>query len=61
MQRAERKAAYSQIHELTYNAAYRIPIVHSQPLAAARSYVKGWVPSPLGSEPFNTISLVGKK
>lgn len=58
---AERKAAYSQIHELTYKAMYRIPIVHSQPLAAARSYVKGWVPSPLGSEPFNTISLVGKK
>ncbi|MHA0034404.1 ABC transporter substrate-binding protein [Deinococcus sp. PESE-13] len=58
---AERKSIYGQIHELTYNAAYRIPIVHSQPLAAARTYVKGWVPSPLGSESFNNISLVGKK
>lgn len=52
---------YSQLHEITYNAAYRIPMVHSNPLAAARSYVKGWVPSPLGSEPFNAITVTGKK
>ncbi|MFW8626132.1 ABC transporter substrate-binding protein [Deinococcus sp. ME38] len=52
---------YSQLHEITYNAAYRIPMVHSNPLAAARSYVKGWAPSPLGSEPFNTITVTGKK
>lgn len=58
---ADKAKIYSQIHEITYKAAYRIPVVHSQPLAAARTYVKGWVPSPLGSEAFNTISLVGKK
>ncbi len=52
---------YAQIHEITYNAAYRIPMVHSQPLSAARTYVKGWVPSPLGSEAYNTISVSGKK
>lgn len=52
---------YSQLHEITYNAAYRVPMVHSNPLAAARSYVKGWTPSPLGSEPFNTITVTGKK
>ncbi|WP_043801807.1 ABC transporter substrate-binding protein [Deinococcus gobiensis] len=57
---AAKAKAYSQLHEFTYNAAYRLPMVHSQPLAAARTYVKGWVPSPLGSEAFNTISLVGK-
>ena len=51
---------YSQLHEITYNAAYRVPMVHSNPLAAARSYVKGWVPSPLGSEPFNPIPVTGK-
>lgn len=51
---------YAQIHEIVYNAGYRIPLVHSQALGAARSYVKGWVPSPLG-EIYNTISLVGKK
>lgn len=52
---------YAQLHEITYNAAYRIPMVHSNPLAASRTYVKGWVPSPLGSEAFNTITLLGKK
>lgn len=58
---AAKAAIYAQIHDITYKAAYRIPVVHSQPLSAARSYVKGWVPSPLGNETFNNISLVGKK
>ncbi|GAA5532623.1 ABC transporter substrate-binding protein [Deinococcus aluminii] len=58
---ADKAKAYSQIHEITYKANYRIPVVHSQPLAAARTYVKGWVPSPLGSEAFNNISVAGKK
>lgn len=59
--KAAKAAIYAQVHDITYNAAYRLPMVHSQPLAAARSYVKGWIPSPLGSEAFNSISLVGKK
>jgi peptide/nickel transport system substrate-binding protein len=58
---AEKARIYAQVHEITYNANVRLPIVHSRPLAAARTYVKGWVPSPLGSEPFNTITLDGKK
>ncbi|NTX99620.1 ABC transporter substrate-binding protein [Deinococcus sp. JMULE3] len=58
---AAKTKVYQQLHEITYNAAYRIPMVHSNPLAAARSYVKGWTPSPLGSEPFNTISVGSKK
>ncbi|MBB5232860.1 ABC transporter substrate-binding protein [Deinococcus budaensis] len=52
---------YAQLHELTYKANYRLPVVHSQPLSAARSYLKGWVPSPLGSEAFNTITITGKR
>jgi len=52
---------YAKIHDITYNANVRIPMVHSRPLAGARAYVKGWVPSPLGSELFNKISIVGKK
>jgi peptide/nickel transport system substrate-binding protein len=52
---------YAQIHKLTYEAAYRIPMIHSQPLGAARTYVKNWIPSPLGTQPWNNISLVGKK
>jgi peptide/nickel transport system substrate-binding protein len=58
---AAKAKIYSQIHDMTYDAAYRVPIVHSQPLAAAQTYVKGWTPSPLGSEAFNTISIAGKK
>jgi ABC-type dipeptide transport system, periplasmic component len=58
--RQARAQAYARIHELTYNAGYRIPLVHSQSVAAARSYVKGWVLSPFSSEPYNTVSLVGK-
>lgn len=59
--RDARAKAYAQAHEITYNAGYRIPLVHSQSVAAARSYVKGWVLSPFSSEPYNTVSLVGKK
>ncbi|PYE49879.1 ABC transporter substrate-binding protein [Deinococcus yavapaiensis] len=58
---ADKAKLYAQVHELTYEANVRLPIVHSRPLAAARTYVKGWVPSPLGSEPFNTISVDGKR
>ncbi|SMB91389.1 ABC transporter substrate-binding protein [Deinococcus hopiensis] len=58
---AEKAKIYSQLHEITYRENYRIPVVHSNPLAAARTYVKGWVPSPLGSEAFNTITVTGKK
>jgi len=58
---AAKARVYSQLHEITYKAAYRVPVVHSQPLSAARAYLKGWTPSPLGSEAFNTISVVGKR
>ena len=58
--REARAKAYAQAHELTYAAGFRIPLVHSQSVAAARSYVKGWVLSPLSSEPYNMISVLGK-
>lgn len=58
---AAKARVYAQLHELTYKANYRLPIVHSQPLSAARAYLKGWIPSPLGSEAFNTITITGKR
>lgn len=58
---AARAKAYAQVHELTYAASYRISLVHSQSVAAARSYVKGWVLSPLSSEAYNQVWLEGKK
>ena len=33
-----------------------MPIVHSQPLLAKRKSVNGWTPSPMGSEPLNTVT-----
>lgn len=59
--RAAQAKAYSQIHQITYDANVRIPIVHSQPLGAARSYVKGWQPGPSSLLPFEDITLEGKK
>ncbi len=46
---------YQQADEITFNLALRVPIVHSQPLIAQRKGLSGWVPSPLGSESFETI------
>ncbi|GAA4020160.1 ABC transporter substrate-binding protein [Deinococcus rubellus] len=43
---------YAQISQVTYDAAVRIPIVHSKPLAAKVKGLSGWVPSPLGTESF---------
>lgn len=54
--KAAKTKIYAKIHAITYKANYRIPIVHSNPLSAARSNISGWTPSPLGSEAFNTIS-----
>ncbi|AFZ68015.1 ABC transporter substrate-binding protein [Deinococcus peraridilitoris] len=59
--RAEQTRAYAKVHELTHEAAVRIPIVHSRPLCATRTYLKGWVPGPSNSEAFNTITVTGKK
>jgi peptide/nickel transport system substrate-binding protein len=47
---------YAQLDEILHREVLRLPIVHSQPLLAKRKTVQGWVPSPLGSEPFETIS-----
>lgn len=54
--RAARAKIYAQLDEILHREVLRIPIVHSQPLLAKRKTVEGWVPGPLGSEPFETIS-----
>ena len=58
---AAQAKAYSQIHQITYDANVRIPIVHSRPLAGVRTYVKGWLPGPSTILPFEDITLDGKK
>ncbi len=54
--RSARAKIYAQVDELLHDKVLRLPIVHSQPLLAKRKTVEGWVPSPLGSEPFDSIS-----
>ena len=51
----QRNQIYAQVSDIVYMAALRIPIVHSQALLAQRQTLKGWVPSPLGIEPFAEV------
>ncbi|NJP08729.1 MAG: ABC transporter substrate-binding protein [Leptolyngbyaceae cyanobacterium RU_5_1] len=55
-EQAGRAKVYAEIDQLQHQEVLRLPIVHSQPLLAQRKTVKGWVPSPLGSEPFESVS-----
>jgi peptide/nickel transport system substrate-binding protein len=48
----QRNQIYAEASDIVYKSALRIPIVHSQALLAQRQSLKGWVPSPLGIEPF---------
>ena len=54
--KAERVKIYAQVDEILFKEAVRLPIVHSQPLLAKRKNVSGWIPSPLGSEPFEEVN-----
>jgi len=53
--KAARVKIYQQVDEILYQEAVRLPIVHSQPLLAKRNKVRGWTPSPLGSESFEEV------
>ncbi len=53
---ASRAQVYAEIDALLYQEVLRIPIVHAQPLMAHRRGLSGWVPSPLGSEAFVTLT-----
>jgi peptide/nickel transport system substrate-binding protein len=52
----ERIKLYQQIDEILYKEAVRLPIVHSKPLLAKRKVVKGWTPSPLGTEQLGEVT-----
>ncbi|WP_229670913.1 ABC transporter substrate-binding protein [Deinococcus aquiradiocola] len=59
---AAKAPIYAQLHDLTYAANVRLPIVHGVAPAAARSYVRNWITGPLGVlENVNLIRLEGKK
>src|SRR5579883_1613650 len=52
---AVRAKLYRQVDAILHHEVLRLPIVHSQPLLAKRKVISGWIPSPLGSEPFDTV------
>lgn len=52
---AERAQMYAEVDRILFTEALRIPIVHSEPLLAQRATLKGWQPSPFGTESFATI------
>ncbi len=54
--KAERIKIYQQVDEILNQEVVRLPIVHTQPLLAKRKSVNGWIPSPLGSEPLDTVT-----
>jgi peptide/nickel transport system substrate-binding protein len=52
---AARAKIYAEVDEILHREVVRLPVVHSQPLLAKRKNLAGWVPSPLGSESFETV------
>lgn len=54
--KAARAKIYAEVSEILHQEAVRLPIVHSQPLLGKRKNVRGWIPSPLGSESFEEVS-----
>ncbi|MEF2279846.1 ABC transporter substrate-binding protein [Deinococcus sp. YIM 134068] len=52
---AQRLPLYHKVDEIMFREAVRIPIVHSRLLAASGAGVKGWIPSPTGSEKLDTV------
>ena len=52
---AKRLPFYQKVDEIMFRAAVRIPLVHSRLLVASGAGVKGWVPSPTGSEKLDTV------
>jgi peptide/nickel transport system substrate-binding protein len=53
-----RAKMYAEVDEILHREVLRLPIVHSQALLAKRKTIAGWVPSPFGSEPFESIHHV---
>ena len=52
---AKRTPYYQKVDEILFREAVRVPIVHSRLLVASGAGVKGWVPSPTGSEKLDTV------
>jgi peptide/nickel transport system substrate-binding protein len=54
---AKRADMYKKAQEIIKKDCPWIPLVHSTPLLAAKANLKGYIPSPTGSEPYSTTYL----
>jgi peptide/nickel transport system substrate-binding protein len=54
--RNQRSKLYAQVDEIVHQEAVRVSIVHSDPVLVQRKSIQGWVPSPLGTEPFEAVA-----
>lgn len=53
---ATRSKQYVEVDQILHREILRLPIVHSKPLLVQRKTIQGWIPSPLGTEPFEEIA-----
>jgi peptide/nickel transport system substrate-binding protein len=51
-----RAKLYAEVDQIVHREAVRLSIVHSDPILVQRKTIKDWVPSPLGTEPFEAVS-----
>ncbi len=51
-----RSKLYAEVDQILHREVVRLPIAHSKPLLVSRRTIDGWLPSPLGTEPFEAIS-----
>jgi peptide/nickel transport system substrate-binding protein len=51
-----RAKLYAEVDQIVHREAVRLSIVHSDPILVQRKAIKDWVPSPLGTEPFEAVS-----
>jgi len=56
-ERAVQVRDYARIDEIVFDDAVRIPLMHTKVLGAERTGLSGWTPSPLGSEPFESVVM----
>jgi peptide/nickel transport system substrate-binding protein len=54
---AERAKLYRQAEQMIHDSVARVFVANNEPPLAFSKKVKGYVPNPVGDEPFNTVSL----
>jgi peptide/nickel transport system substrate-binding protein len=56
---SERRELYYEAQEIINSDAPWVPIAYAEPPLGFKNRVEGYLPSPTGGEPFNTVKLSG--